>query len=309
MLKIDIQSTVFTAVIIMGVAAILTLIFGINHLTKGRKIPFFGKRQARMRRGWRLIIISILLIPLAWVTLNYAEPMVYVFITPSPTVTQTPTVTVTPSVTITPSITLTPTITDTPSITSTPSLPPEVESKSESEVPPNPDALFSPIVFARRMDEDWQPIDPAEEFDNPVGQLFGTFSYNNMAVGSQWSALWYWEGELVHFQTRPWLDGTGGYGYTNWEPPDQHWRPGTYEVQIFVGTQWKVTGFFTVLGEIVTSTVAPSPTWTQSPTASLPPTQTDTPTRTPTSTPTVTPSQTRWPTATNTMTPTMTRRP
>ena len=53
MLKIDIQSTVFTAVIIMGVAAILTLIFGINHLTKGRKIPFFesGKPASRAAGG------------------------------------------------------------------------------------------------------------------------------------------------------------------------------------------------------------------------------------------------------------------
>lgn len=297
MLQIDIRSTIFMAAIIMGVASILTLVFGINHLIKGRKIPFFGKRQARMRRGWRLIILAILLIPLAWAVLSFGEPAVYVFISPSPTHTQTPTITLTPSITITPSITLTPTITDTPSITPTPSLPSVVEDEFEAEIDPNPETVFSPIVFAQQISEDWQPIGTADEFENPVGQLYGTFSYNNMAVGSQWSALWYWEDELVHYQTRPWQNGTGGYGYTSWDPPSEFWRPGAYEVQLFVGTQWKISGYFTVIGEAPTSTVTPSPTRTPTPT------QTSSPTRTFTPTPTVTPSHTRWPTATLTPTP------
>ncbi len=307
--QLDIRSTVFTAVIIMGIVAILTLIIGANHLIKGRKIPFFGKRQARVRRGWLLIIIALLLIPLSWATFNYAEPAVYVFISPSPTATQTPTITLTPTMTITPSITLTPTITDTPSVTSTPNLPAEVEGDFVAEIDPNPDTVFSPIIFAQRIDAEWQPINPADEFDNPVGQLFGTFSYNDMAVGSQWSALWYWEGELVYFQTRPWMDGTGGYGYTNWDLLDEQWRPGIYEVQLFVGTQWKVSGSFTVSGEIASST--PSATATRTPTVTLtrPPTQTGTPTLTPTRTNTPLPTDTRWPTATITLTPTPSRVP
>lgn len=304
MLQIDIRSTVLTAAIIIGVAALITLILGINHLSKGRKIPFFGKRHNRIQRGWRLIIIAIILIPAGWVVLNFSEPVVYRFISPSPTVTQTPTITNTPSITITPSITLTPTITDTPSITSTPSLPGEVENEFESEVTPNPDTVFSPIVFSQRITEDWQPIDPSDEFEIPVGRLIGSFTYNNMEIGAQWSALWYWEGELVHFQTQPWQNGTGGYGFTSWDPPSDQWRPGSYEVQLFVGTQWKISGFFTVTGEVATPTSTASPTLTASPTQTSSPTRTGTPTRTPTRTPTVTPSQTRWPTATLTPTPT-----
>ena len=156
---------------------------------------------------------------------------------------------------------------------------------------PNPDTVFSAIVFAQAIDEDWQPIDPAVEFENPVGQLFGTFSYNNMAVGSQWSALWYRDGELVFYETLPWGNGTGGYGYTDWEPSSDQWLPGAYEVQIFIGSEWKVTGYFTVIGDPPT----PTPTTTY--------TRTNTPTLTSTVTPTATRTNTPWPTLTSTPSP------
>jgi len=147
------------------------------------------------------------------------------------------------------------------------------------------------------------------EFENPVGRLFGTFSYNNMVVGSQWSALWYWEGELVHYITRPWENGTGGYGYVDWDPPSDQWRSGLYEVQLFVGTDWKMSGYFTVIGDPPMPTVTDTPTQTRTPTQTSPPTQTSTPSRTPTFTPTLTPSQTRWPTASRTVTPTPSQSP
>ena len=295
MLQIDVHSTILTAAIITGIAAVLTFIFGLKSIINSRGIPFYRKRHDRMTRGWRLIVLAILLIPLAWLILNYSEPVVYQFFSPSPTITQTPTITMTPIFTATPPITAAPTITDTPSMTNTPSMPGAIEDTFEGEVTPNPDVVFSPVRFSRRIDQDWQPINPAFEFENPVGQIFATFSYNNMAVGSQWSALWYWEDELVHYQTRPWQDGTGGYGYSNWSPPSDQWRAGMYEVQIFVGSEWKISGFFSVSGE------PPTPTITNTPT------QTHTPSNTPTPSATVTPTHTRWPTAT--LTPTETPRP
>ncbi len=289
MLQLDIRSTVLTATILIGFAAVLTLIIGINHLLKGRKVPFYKKRHDRMVRGWRLIILAILLIPLGWIVLNFSEPVVYRFISFIPTTTQTPTLTITPT------ITLTPTITNTPSITSTPAVPEDIREDFEAEVTPGPEVLFSPLQFSRDVDEGLQPINPAAEFDNPVGHLFGTFSYNNMTDGVQWTALWYWEDELVYYETTLWEGGTGGYGYTDWNPESALWRPGMYEVQLFVGSQWQVSGWFTVTGEPPTATITPSPT------ASA--TQTPQPTETPTATVTLT----RWPSATLTITTTPTR--
>jgi type VI secretion system secreted protein VgrG len=299
MLQIDIHSTVLTASIIIGVFGILTLIIGIRHLLKSRKIPFYGKRHDRMVRGWRLIVLALLLFPLIYVIFNFSEPVIYQYFEPSPTLTLTPTITMTPSITLSPTITLTPTITDTPSITSTPSMPSEIEEDFESEITASEDALFSAIQFSRRLGEDLQPIDSAVEFENPVGHLYGTFSYNNMTDGVQWSALWYRGEELVYYESTLWEGGTGGYGYTDWNPSSDQWQPGIYEVQIFVGSTWKVSGFFTVIGE------PPTPTITNTPT------QTPTPTQTQTKTGTSTATSTLWPTATSTtsLTPTATRTP
>lgn len=286
MQNIDVRSAVVMAVIIIGIAAVFSIILGFRRLVRSRNVPFFRKRHDQMVRGWRLVILSIVLIPMAWLILNYSEPVIYQYFSPSPTITQTPQFTDTPMVTSTPAATDTPSITDTPLVTSTPSIPGEIESAFEAEVQPNPDTAFSPLVFSRRIDNNWQPVDPAEEFANPVGRMFGTFSYDNMALGSQWSALWYREGELVHFSTRVWEFGTGGYGYTEWDPPSDAWQPGEYEVQIFVGTFWRVSGFFTVTGD------PPTPTITQTPT------NTATITPSPTATRTPLPTATRWPTAT-----------
>jgi len=298
-MQIDIHSTVLMASIILGVFAVFAFIFGIRHLLKSRKIPFYGKRHYRVVRGWRLLITALLIIPLIWAILNFSEPVIYQYFPPSPTLTLTPTITLTPSITLTPTITMTPTITDTPSITSTPSIPSEVEEKFESEITPSDDELFSPLQFSRRLDDNLQPIDPAVEFENPVGHLYGAFSYNNMTDGVQWSALWYWEDELVYYESTLWEGGTGGYGYTDWDPSSDQWRPGIYEVQIFIGSTWKVSGFFTVSGE------PPTPTITNTPTRTL------TPTRMPTKTGTATTTFTLWPTATSTIspTPTSTRTP
>jgi hypothetical protein len=107
------------------------------------------------------------------------------------------------------------------------------------------------------------------------------FSYNNMKDGVQWTAIWYRNGELVHFETLPWDGGTGGIGFSEWNPPPEEWFPGTYTVVLFVGLERQTSGQFIVNGE------APTPAPTLSPTLTLTPDITPTFTRT--SSPTITP--------------------
>jgi len=71
-----------------------------------------------------------------------------------------------------------------------------------------------------------------------------------------------------------------------------HGLAGIYEVQIFIGTDWKKAGFFTVEGVPPTPTTTPTPTRTPSLTPSATLTLTPIPTDTPT------PSRTPLPTAT-----------
>jgi type VI secretion system secreted protein VgrG len=232
---------------------------------------------------------------------------------------------------VTPSITPSPAISYTPTSSPTPKIPLSIEIEFESTITPNSEAVFSRLTFTDGLDDQYRPLKPGEVFQNPINHMYAVFSYDNMVVGSQWSALWYREDELVHYETIPWDGGSGGLGFTDWEPDPSEWTPGEYQVQIFTGLNWKRSGFFTVEGEpptaVPSATFTPSktPTITRTATRTPWPSSTPVPSRTPfpsatprltntpraTSTPykppTITPTQTPWPTITRTpVTPTIT---
>lgn len=281
-------------------ATYVLLFFGLYALWSGRsairasaEMPYFRLRQQRLAAGWRTILLAVLLFAgSAWFGF-YGERTAYTIfpITPTPSLSPTPSLTFTPS--LTPTETLTPSVTPTlqfsltPSPTSIPRLPESVLAQFTSVVTPNPNAVFSPFTFARGINlRTYLAIDAGSVFANPVSGIYAIFSYDQMAEGVQWTALWYRNGELVHYETKPWDGGTGGLGYTEWLADAEEWFPGSYQVQIFVGTEVKVAGSFEVTGQPATSTATPLPSAT--PTA--------TPSRT--STPTITATHTRQPTAT-----------
>jgi len=314
-MELDIKTGVQTAILLALFFGVLFLYLGYRTVKSGSKLPYFRKRRDMLVRGWRLIFAALGM-GIVSVVINFAaEPVAYRFFPPSPTVTLTPTITVTPTVSPTLTITLTPTITNTPSVTNTPSMPEEIAAQFESTVTPVGEYIFSPIQFARDLDENWQLVEPGVEFANPIQKIVGLFSYDQMTAGAQWTALWYRNGELVYYETLPWNGGTGGYGYTEWAPSSEEWLPGIYEVQIFVGTDWveSAGGTFLVTGEppTATPTIAPSATLPPTPTRTFTPTQGPSPTPSPSLTPTVTitPTVTLTPTITLTPTVTHTRRP
>jgi len=323
-ISLDIHTGVITALIITLFLMLLSIYAGITSIRKARTLPFFRMRRQRMLNGWRLLFTAFFLGALALI-LNYkAEPIIYSFFPPTPTATLTPTITVTPSITVSPTITLTPSITNTPlfsptpTITHTPYIPLAVEVLFESTITPNAEAVFSPLTFSDGLDDQYRPLKPGTIFENPINHMYAVFSYDGMEVGSQWTALWFRGEELVHYETIPWNGGSGGLGYTDWEPDPSEWTPDIYEVQIFIGHIWKVSGQFTVEGEAPTPapsatftptntpTATNTPTRTPYPTATRVPTDTPRPTRTPyiSATPTLKP--TPYPTLTRTPTPTQT---
>jgi hypothetical protein len=312
-MNLDIRTGVQTAILLALLIGLVLLLIGWRTVKAGTRLRFFRKRREMLLHGWRMIFAAVGLGLVSLVVNSFAEPVVYRFFPPSPTVTTTPTITITPTVSLTPSITFTPTITNTPSVTNTPSIPGEILSLFESTITPVGDPIFSALVFAEELNENFQPINPAEEFANPIQKMYGMFSYDQMTAGAQWTALWYRNGELVFYETLPWNGGTGGYGYTEWEPPSDAWLPGTYNVQIFVGTSWleNARGTFIVTGEPPTPAPSTTPSRTPSPTNTIgpSPTRTLTPTRTATITPTFTRTPTITLTPTISLTPTITRTP
>lgn len=306
-MNLDIKTAVQTAFVLSIVGLILGLLLGFRNIRAGRKLLYFRKRQDLMMRGWRLVFVAMFFGAMAFMLDRYAEPAVYLVFPPSPTVTLTPTITMTQTITLTPTISLTPSITPTPAISNTPDMPEWLATEFTGLVTPNPDSIFSVPVFAQGIDDDFQPMDPQSEFDNPVGRLYAAFSYDQMVVESQWSAIWYRveDREIICYETKPWDGSTGGYGYTECDPPAGDWIPGEYETQIFVGMEWMVSNRFTVIGEPPTPTITRTSTSTITSTRTLTPTRTATPTYT--ASPTVTQSSTMTKTATRTPTRTPTK--
>jgi len=303
-LSLDLQAFIRTATALALIFGLYSAWQGIRFLRTSGQMPYFRLRQKRAVNAWRLIGLSILLFILAGGLAFSGEDVAYRLFPVTSTPTLAPTASLTssptqlPSVTLTPSITPTLEFTYTPSPTPLPQLPPSIEALFLSSVTPDTNAVFSPLTFSTGLNlSSYEPSGVDTIFQNPVEEIFASFTYDQMQDGLQWTALWYRQGSLVHFETLTWDGGTGGAGFTEWSPDSEEWLPGMYQVQIFVGADPKVVGDFEVVGEVVTST----PTVT--------PSLTPTPTFTETSSPTFTATHTRFPTDTATSTSTRTTVP
>src|SRR4030042_5171992 len=135
-MNLDIHSAVQTAIILSIVFVVISAIAGWRAIQKGRTLKFFRMRRERIMRGWRMFLLAVIFIIIAFLLNSVAEPVIYGFFPPTATLTMTPTVTLTPTVTVTPTITLTPTITPTPSVSATPTItpPPHVPLAVESQL-------------------------------------------------------------------------------------------------------------------------------------------------------------------------------
>ncbi|HNY19316.1 MAG TPA: hypothetical protein PKJ76_04675, partial [Flexilinea sp.] len=169
-LNLDISAGVGTAFLLALGGAVLSFILGVRLIRKGSRLVYFKKRQAMVSRGWRFILISILLLIAAYLLNNFAKPAIYSIFPPSPTITNTATITLSPTISETPTISLTPTLTETPSITNTPALPDFIRTQATSMIDPGTALVFSPIQFTRELGEDGLPVETREVFENPIKQ-------------------------------------------------------------------------------------------------------------------------------------------
>ncbi|MBP6176830.1 MAG: hypothetical protein KA473_01680 [Anaerolineales bacterium] len=268
----DIHSGIIAASILIVVAAVLVVRAAIRIMQTARRLSFYSLRRMHNANAVRLFLFALALFGCAFWLPFYGEPIVYVYFPPSPTpsltptITMTPTITLTPSITVPPTITFTPSVSETPTLTLTPFLPVAIEALFSGQATPNPDAIFTPIQFSTAF-ENGEAVEPQSVFELPIETIYGGFDYNNTIPGVQWTALWYREGQLICYETKPWDGGTGGIGgYTECSTPLGGWVAGQYEVQIFMGYEWKVIGRFRVLDSLATPTMTGTPTLTPVPT-------------------------------------------
>jgi len=154
-MNLDIRTAVQTAFFLLLAGLVLSVVLGIHTIRSGKRLLYFRKRREMVSRGWRMIFTGVLLGGVAFVISRYAEPTIYRYFPPSPTVTLSPTITFTPTISLTPTISQTPTITHTPSITNTPGLPDSITARIKTTITPGADAVFSPVVIAREIDENF----------------------------------------------------------------------------------------------------------------------------------------------------------
>jgi hypothetical protein len=270
---LDFRTFINTLAALLALGALLSIWSGVRTIIDAREMLYVRVKRLRLIRGWRLIFLALILGVVAVMVAVFGEPLVYTYVpvtetpTPRPTATVTPSLTLSPTISMTPSITLTLAESYTSTVTPTPHVPIAIEAQFSSSVTPSGNEVFSPLTFATGFDAAYNPIGRATSFRNPVGHLYALFSYDQMQAGVQWSALWYRDGELVHYESIEWDGGTGGYGFTDWNPPPEQWLPGSYYVVIFVGLDAKIDGIFEVTGDPPTTT--PTPSATAAPTATL----------------------------------------
>lgn len=258
--RMDIRAGVIVLSIFAVFAAYSLIRASLRVVRTARRLSFYSLRRQQYMGALRLFVFALLLLAAAYGLLIYGETAIYMYFPPSPTptitpsITLTPTITKTPTITITPSQTSTPLVSNTPTFTPTPFLPVSIEALFIGLVTPNPEAVFTAIQFSTQIDKR-EAVAPRTVFELPIKTMYGAFDYNNTIPGVQWSALWYRDRELVCFETLPWDGGTGGaQGLTECVNPIGGWQPGPYEVQLFMGYDWKVVSRFHILGPAVSAT-------------------------------------------------------
>jgi hypothetical protein len=261
-MNIDIATTVKVVIIFLGLGLLISLIYGYRSIRLGLHLEFFRKRRDLISHGWNLIFFAILLGGVAWLIYRFGEPVAYRYFPPSPTATSTPTVTLTPTITPTLKDTLTPTITETLQYTYTPEFPLVLQQTVQTPIGPDTSSVFSPIQFSSKLNKNGIVKDNiTTTFPANVAHIYGGYSFDQMALGVQWSAIWLLDGtKPVHIQTNVWKLASGGYGDTDWDCTTGECVPGAYVVQIFVGSSFKTYGRFTITGTAITGTVTPTPT-------------------------------------------------
>jgi len=263
----DISAGIIATIALSVIGALLIFRSGYRAWLSARRLTFYRIKRQRERGGIYTMLVALVLLSFSVLLYIYGEPVAYQYFPPSltptltPTITLSPTITFSPTITLSPTITNTPSVTDTPTITPTPFIPPAIEALFESEVTPNPNAAFSPLQFTKDCSS-FNNFTSATVFRNPINYICAVFTYDQMLPNVQWTALWYRDGELIHYETIPWDGETGGYGFSEWQASYADFLPGTYEVQIFVGLEWKVVGQFLLEGDSPTRIPTASPTVT-----------------------------------------------
>jgi hypothetical protein len=233
----------------------LATVGGLLILARARRARYHSLRRRALVRGWRLLFFGVGLLVVAGLLEPVSRPLLKWMAPPTPTLTALPPPTSTPTFTPAPSSTpspspspgptLSPAPTRLPTLSPTPALPRLfITPPGTVTVTPLPEAVAANLRFSLR--DDCMVAVSRDRFDSKPMKIFAHFYYDNWLRGVQWSGVWYHNDRLLFVETLLWEDSTGGCGFTNYDNQGRPWPAGDYEIQIFIGDRWLLSGRFAV---------------------------------------------------------------
>ncbi len=259
MFSLSIETYVLIIVAAIGFAGALSLLVGWGLSRHADSEPFFMVRQQMLQRRWSYFFVGGALLLMALCGQLFGVRAVEIAITPTPTPLNTPTVTPTPTVTQTasptlfpsqtlrPSRTVSPSQTQSPTASGSPTYPQLlITNIADATVTPSPDTVIGLFTFAQDYTTSYDPINGSVIFEmDGLTQIVTLFTYTGMIPEVQWTTVWFYESEPVYIETFPWDGFEAGFAVTKWENED--WRPGNYQVSIYVGEELEQAGQFRVV--------------------------------------------------------------
>lgn len=130
------------------------------------------------------------------------------------------------------------------------------------------------ITFALGATDDYEPIDPDDQFEEGITEIHALFDYSGMSTDYTWERVWYLDGEEILRNAAEWTDPAMGRFDYFLDAGGDPLPVGEWDLEIYVEDELLSSGSFVIEG-------AAEPT---------PLAQAETPTATPTSEPTETPT-------------------
>ncbi len=69
---------------------------------------------------------------------------------------------------------------------------------------------FSELLFSTQITDDGRPINPTDQIPSGVDEVYATFEYDNLRRGTDWSAVWMTDGNVIIEQRDQWDEGEEG---------------------------------------------------------------------------------------------------
>lgn len=227
---------------VLGIVLVMSLIGIYTHFRRARQAPYFRIRQDAARRGWRLVLLVLVLaagIGGAITARRAIPPPDLATILPArPTPTPAGNVNVIPTVTPDPDLTPKNPLEGPPTITPTqptPTLAPTpVISTVESLVTPPFNAVLRITAISSEISASRTPANAGETFSAGIPRVYVWFEFSDMVNGISWSRVLLWNGEVVRSESEVWTYGAESTAY-HWFEAQGGWPAGQYEIRFYLG--------------------------------------------------------------------------